>query len=109
MESTSALQEQLLTIMLTVFGLVVLCAFFVWIMRWLMQRRWALQGAAPTLKVVERMAISPKTTLFVVEADGRSLLLAESSDEVCAVADLSRFRLHPQPPAQSSDDSSHQA
>lgn len=103
MESTSALQEQLATIMLTVIGLVVLCAVFVWIMRWLTQRRWSLQGASPTMKVVERMAISAKTTLFVVEADGRSLLLAESSDEVCAVADLSRFRLHPQPPAPASD------
>jgi flagellar biogenesis protein FliO len=95
MDQISSLQAQLAWIMLTVVGLVALAAGGLWLAKWLLQRRWSLQSGTSSLQVVERLPISPKTTLFLIEADGRSLLLAESSDEVCAVADLSRFRLPP--------------
>jgi flagellar biogenesis protein FliO len=95
MDNLPDLQEQLAFIMLTVVGLVAITALGLWLARWIFSQKWIIRNANPTMKVVERLPISAKTTLFLLEAEGRQLLIAESSDDVCAVADLSRFRLHP--------------
>ena len=95
MDNLPNLQEQLTYIMLTVVGLVAITALGLWVARWIFSQKWIIKSAHQTLKVVERLPISSKTTLFLLEADGRQLLIAESSDDICAVADLSKFRLHP--------------
>ncbi|MFZ4099680.1 MAG: flagellar biosynthetic protein FliO [Chlamydiia bacterium] len=72
-----------------------------YLIRRFLRHRWNPTAGARSIEVLERTQVSPKTTLFLIEVEGRRLLIAESSDEVCPIADLARFKLEmpPKPPA----------
>jgi flagellar biogenesis protein FliO len=51
---------------------------------WLLARVPKLGKSQPRLTVVERIALTPRQSLVLVEADGRSLLVATSPDSAPA-------------------------
>jgi hypothetical protein len=54
-------------------------------------RRWrGSKRAAPRLKLVDQIALAPRQTLCLVEADGRRVLLATSADGAPAFFALDR-------------------
>lgn len=66
-----------------------------YLVRRFLQHRWVRGGETRSIQVLERTPISPKSTLYLIEVEGRRLLVAESTEEVCPVADLAKFRLDP--------------
>ncbi len=57
---------------------------------WLLGRWRRSQGAAPRLKLVDRITLAPRQTLCLLEADGRRVLLATSADGAPAFFALDR-------------------
>lgn len=47
---------------------------------WLLARCRASKGSARRLKLVDRIALAPRQSLCLLEADGRRVLLATSAD-----------------------------
>ena len=47
---------------------------------WLLQRFHARREGRPRLLLIERIALAPRQTLSLVEADGRRVLVATSAD-----------------------------
>lgn len=59
----------------------------IWLMRRLASGRLG-GGSGHAIKVVERKALSPKTTLYVIEVDGKQTVIAESQLEIKHLMDL---------------------
>jgi flagellar biogenesis protein FliO len=51
---------------------------------WLFEKLRGRHVAPPRLAVVERVALAPRQSLALVEADGRRLLVATAADGGCA-------------------------
>jgi flagellar biosynthetic protein FliO len=57
---------------------------------WYARRRglsFPLQGRVKRLRVVERLALSRRSALVVVEYQGRTLLLGQSGDQITLISD----------------------
>jgi flagellar biogenesis protein FliO len=67
---------------LVLVGLVVLALFTYWLLRKVSQGRFRTLGRKPVIQVVERKQLSPKTMLYIVELEGKKVLLSESQLEV---------------------------
>jgi len=59
---------------------------------WLLRRWRGTKGAVPRLKLVDRITLGPRQSLCLVEADGRRVLLATSTDGAPAFFALDRER-----------------
>lgn len=59
---------------------------------WLLGRWRAGKREPPRLKVIDRIALAPRQSLCLVEADGRKVLLATSADGAPAFFALDRGR-----------------
>lgn len=75
-----------LKMFLTLIGLLVAVFVTVWIMR--KGFRGVRGGAGQTIQVLERKALSPKTTLFLLKIDEKKVLIAESQLEIKRLATL---------------------
>jgi len=64
-----------------------------WAARWMQKRRWQSAGAVNLLSRRESLAISPKTTLHVIDCGSKRILVAESSEEVCLLGEMAAFRM----------------
>jgi flagellar biogenesis protein FliO len=51
-----------------------------WLLGWLMARLRARERAKPRLALVERIALAPRQSLALVEAEGRRILVATSAE-----------------------------
>jgi flagellar biogenesis protein FliO len=67
---------------LTLLGLLVGIFFTVWALKRFSQGKMGSQAGARTLKLIEKKPLSPKTMLYVVELEGKQVLLAESQLEI---------------------------
>ncbi len=75
-----------------------------WLLEWLMARLRARVRAQPRLALVERIALAPRQSLALVEAEGRRILVATSAEGGPAFYALDdggraarRSRAHPSP------------
>lgn len=71
-----------LKMFLTLIALLVAIFFAAWALKRLAHGRFMQMNSSKNIKVIEKRALSPKTMLYVVEADGKRVLLAESQLEV---------------------------
>lgn len=73
--------------LLMLFALVALLGVTFWFLRRLVQQRLQKGDANLSIQVLEKRMISPKTMLYLVEVEGKKVLLAESQLEVRRIMD----------------------
>lgn len=75
--------------MLTVAGLIILIFLTVWLLRKLSQGRFGSGLSQKSIKILERRALSPKSVLYLVDIDGKRVVISESQYEVRRITTLS--------------------
>jgi flagellar biogenesis protein FliO len=78
-----------LKMFLTLIGLLVAVFVTVWIMR--KGFRGGRGGSGQAIQILERKAISPKTTLFLLKINEKKVVIAESQLEIKRIATLDDF------------------
>ncbi|MBN2479579.1 MAG: flagellar biosynthetic protein FliO [Parachlamydiales bacterium] len=68
--------------------LVALIFFTFWIFRRLMKTKIEQANLTKNIKVIERRTLSPKSILYLIEIDGKKVLISESNLEVRKIKDL---------------------
>lgn len=68
--------------MFTFLLLIVLLIGTYWVIKRLIRFKLQSGGIAPSIHVIEKKMISPKTMLYLVEVDNKKILLAESQLEI---------------------------
>jgi len=71
-------------------ALVGVCVAAWLVLRWIAQRQYGANGAPRNLRVLERVALDPRKSVFLVEAGSRVFLLGASDQSVNTLAELSR-------------------
>lgn len=67
---------------LTLIALILLLSLSYWLIKKIIQNRLQKGGGEKLIYVVEKRMISPKTALYLIEIEGKKVLLAESHLEV---------------------------
>ena len=69
--------------MMLTFGLLILLLFGTyWVIKRLIRVRLQSGVGSPSIHIIEKKMISPKTMLYLVEVDNKKILLAESQLEI---------------------------
>jgi flagellar biogenesis protein FliO len=79
---SSAYKHTFLKMMLTLIALVVLCIFTVLFFKKLTKSRIEAVNNLKSIKILEKRALSAKSMLYLVEFEGKKILLSESHLEV---------------------------
>ncbi len=74
--------------LLTLGGLLVLIFLTVWFLRRLGRGRFGGGLSSRSIKILERRTLSPKSVLYLVEIEGKRVVIAESQLEVRRIATL---------------------
>jgi flagellar biogenesis protein FliO len=74
---------------LTLIALIALFGLTVWLIKRLIRSRLEKGSGEQLIQILEKKMISPKTMLYVVELEGKRILLAESHLEVRPVSETS--------------------
>ncbi|NGX35156.1 MAG: hypothetical protein K1060chlam1_01526 [Candidatus Anoxychlamydiales bacterium] len=74
--------------LLILIALIALIFLTFWIFRRLMRMRLSQANLTKNIKILEKRAISPKSLLYIIEIDGKKVLISESNLEVRKIKDL---------------------
>jgi flagellar biogenesis protein FliO len=83
-EMTNSYEGAFVRMLVTLLGLVFLVFATFWILRRLGKGKFSM-GAGKTIAVMEKKSLSPKTMLYIVEIEGKRVLISESQVEVRAL------------------------
>ena len=75
-------QNAILKTFLSIFGLISLILLTIWFLRRLSHNRHTFGMKSHSLQILEKRLLSPKTTLYLMEVDGKKIVFAESMMEV---------------------------
>ncbi len=78
-------ESTLTKMLLTLGGLLVLVFFTVWILKKIGQGKFGGFGSQKKINIIERKPLSPKTLLYLIEVEGKKILISESQAEVRAL------------------------
>lgn len=67
---------------LTLVAILILLFFTFWILKKISRSRYLQMHQTGPMKLIESKAISPKTMLYLIELDGKRIMIAESQAEV---------------------------
>lgn len=81
-EDSGRFMGEFIKVMAAVGVMVVALLFLSWSSRKMINMKIQQANETSSLKILEKRVISPKTTLYQVEFDGRSVLMAESTNGV---------------------------
>lgn len=81
-------KSSLLKMFFSLLGLVALLAFTIWMIRRFVRTKMEMNYKSSTIQILEKRTISPKSILYVVEVEGKKLLISESQFEVRALEKL---------------------
>ena len=88
-QDSKELQEQNKTFQNAIFktfaslaALIALVLFTVWLLKRISQNRHTFGLKSQSMQILEKRLLSPKTTLFLMEVDGKKIVFAESMLEV---------------------------
>lgn len=73
---------------LTLMAVVLLLWVTVWFLRNMIQKRLQKGSGAQSIQVLERRVLSPKSMLYLVEVEGKRILVAESQVEVRRLTEI---------------------
>ncbi len=74
--------------LITLFGLIILIFLTVWMLRRLSGRGLGKSAPGRTIQILEKRSLSHKSVLYLIEVEGKRLLIAESQLEVRALTSL---------------------
>lgn len=75
--------------MMTTLGLMIaLILFIAWFLKRLTQSRMEEVNQKSLIKIVEKRMVSPKTTIYLLEVDGKEILIAESVNGASKLMEL---------------------
>lgn len=74
--------------LLILIALIALIFLTFWIFRRLMRMRISQANLTKNVKILEKRALSPKTLLYIIELDGKRVLISESTLEVKKIKDF---------------------
>ncbi|NDD99709.1 hypothetical protein EB008_05400 [bacterium] len=75
-------QNAILKTLLSLFGFVTLILLTIWFLRRMSHSRHTFGMKSHSLQILEKRLLSPKTTLYLMEIDGKKVVFAESMMEV---------------------------
>ncbi|HSX03804.1 MAG TPA: flagellar biosynthetic protein FliO [Rhabdochlamydiaceae bacterium] len=81
-------QGAFVKMMLTLFALIVFIILSVWMMRRLSHGRMKQMNYGRAIKILERRPLSAKSILYVIEVNGKKILISESQFEVRTISKL---------------------
>lgn len=77
-----------LKMFLTLFALLVLVFITFWMFKRLMKVRLHQANLTKSIKILEKRALSPKSILYLIEIEGKKVVISESNLEVRKIKDL---------------------
>ena len=83
--SSPSYREAFTKMMLTLLGLIVLIVATVWVLRRVSHGRMKQMNYGRSIKIIERRPLSAKSILYLIEVDGKKVVIAESQLEVRAI------------------------
>jgi flagellar protein FliO/FliZ len=86
-EATESYQDTFIRMVFSLAGLLVLVVGTFWFLRRMNKGKFR-SGSSQTLHILEKKPLSPKTMLYLIEIEGRQVLLAESQLEVRALTTI---------------------
>jgi flagellar protein FliO/FliZ len=72
----------------TLIAVVLLLWVTVWFLRNLIQKRLQRGSNAPSIQILEKRMLSTKSVLYLVEVEGKKILIAESHLEVRPISEI---------------------
>jgi len=88
---------------LTLLVLIALFGISIWFIKRLIRSRLERGTGSRMIQILEKKMISPKTMLYVVEVDGKKILMAESHLEVRPISSIAKLE-HDHPDENSSEE-----
>jgi flagellar protein FliO/FliZ len=85
--ATESYEGAFFKMMLSLFALIAIVFATFWVLRRLSQGKWRV-GHSSGIRIVERRPLSAKSAVYVLEVDGKRILVSESQLEVRALATL---------------------
>lgn len=89
-----SVQPSAMKIVLTLAGLILFLLLSAWALKRITGNRGGFFGSSKGIKILERKAISPKSALYLIEVQGKKVLISESQYEVRALTTLSNDESH---------------
>ena len=86
-DMTHSYEGAFIRMLVTLLGLVLLVFLTFWILRRLGKGKFSF-GGDKMINVIERKSLSPKTSLFIIEIEGKRVLVSESQFEVRALTTI---------------------
>lgn len=79
-------EASVLKVFLSLLGLILLIALSFWLFRRLLNRGMRSANNSRAISILEKRTLSPKSILYLVEVEGKKILLAESHLEIRRLA-----------------------
>ncbi len=79
---------------LTLIALIALFAVTIWFIKRLIRAKLEKGSGTQMIEILEKKMISPKTMLYIIEVEGKRILLAESHLEVRSLSEIANLNLN---------------
>lgn len=86
-------EASVLKVFISLFSLVILVVLSFWVFRRLLNKGLRSSNSGKSIVLLERRTLSPKSMLYLVEVDGKKILLAESHLEIRRLANWDEISL----------------
>ena len=84
-------EHAFIKMLLTLGGLLLLVFLTLWALRKLTHGKVGSFGSQKKIKILERKPLSPKSVLYLIEIDGKQVIVSESQLEVRSILNLSEL------------------
>jgi flagellar biogenesis protein FliO len=75
-------QNAIVKTLLSIAAFIFLILFTIWLLRRISQNRASFGSRSSSMQILEKRVISPKTTIYIVEIDGKKVVFSESMMDV---------------------------
>lgn len=86
-------EASVLKVFISLFSLIILVVLSFWVFRRLLNKGLRSSNSGKSIVLLERRTLSPKSMLYLVEVDGKKILLAESHLEIRRLANWDEIPL----------------
>lgn len=85
-EGVPSYEATFFKMLLTLAGLIILVFLTIWILKKATNGRFGSMGSQKKINILEKKPLSPKTLLYLIELDGKKILISESQLEVRTIS-----------------------
>jgi flagellar protein FliO/FliZ len=93
-ENMPSYEGAFVKMLLTLGGLLLLVFATIWFLRKITNGRFGSLGTQKKIQILEKKPLSPKTLLYLIEIDGKKVLISESQFEVRTLLPLSEEEMY---------------